>query len=59
MSKPMVFDSTTPFYTTWQRLTIIANSWKSLQQEQAYAHDFYFVSQLYEEDWKPRFSSIG
>jgi hypothetical protein len=58
MFKPMVFESITPFHTACQCLTIIANSWKSLQQKEAYAHDYYFVSQLYEEDWKPRFSSI-
>jgi len=58
MSKPMVFKFITPFHTTYQHLTIIANSWKLLQQKKAYEHDYYFVSQLYEQDWRPRFSSI-
>jgi hypothetical protein len=58
MSKPMVFESITPFQTTCPRLTIIANSWKLLREKQDYAHDYYFVSQLYEEEWKPRISII-
>ena len=41
-----------------QGLTIAEKSWKLLQQTHAYGDDYYFVSQLFEQDWKPRVSRI-
>jgi hypothetical protein len=55
----MVREPITPFYTTYQCLTIAEKSWKLLQEKLAYGDDYYFVSQLFEPDWKPRFSRIS
>ena len=58
MSKRMVFDSVTPIKNMCKCLTLTENHWKLLHERHAYEHDYYFVSQLYEPEWKPRSSRI-
>ena len=38
-------------------LTIAAHVMKMVQQDHAFGHDFFWISQLYEKDWRPGFTA--